>query len=89
MYLPRFLISALKISNDGSGDPHKAISLHSSTDIGKCGKVTSLDWANPEHTELFLGKENQFLKVYSVAEHVVTNNVLLSGIPVGCVRLSK
>lgn len=83
------LISGIKILKDGSGDPHKAIGLHSSTDIGKTGKVTCLDWANAEQTECFLGKENQFLKVYSLADHVLTNNILLNAVPVGCVRLSE
>lgn len=80
---------AIKISTDGTGDPHKARSLHSTGDVTKNGKVTCLEWANTDKTELFLGKENQFLKVFSVADNLVINNLLLSGIPVGCVRLSK
>lgn len=79
----------VKIFSDGSGDPHKAVNIHSSTDIEKTGKVTTLEWANREHTELFLGKENQFLKVYNLSDNLVTNNVLLGGVPVGCVRLNR
>lgn len=82
-------ILAIKIVNDGSGDPHKSINLHSSTDVGKLGKVTCLEWFNGDHTELCLGKENQFLKIFNTAEHSVTNNILLSGVPVGCVKLSR
>lgn len=82
-------ILAIKIVNDGSGDPHKSINLHSSSDVGKAGKVTSLDWLNGEQREICLGKENQFLKIFNTAEQTVTNNILLSGVSVGCVKLSK
>lgn len=51
--------------------------------------MTSLDWVNQERTEFYLGRENQFVKVFNSADHVLTNNILLSGIPVGCRKLSK
>lgn len=88
MFTSIFPFSALKISSDGSVDPHKAVNLHSSSDVTKAGKITSLDWLNAEQTEIGLGKVNQFLKIFSTAEQIVANNILLSGIPVGCVRLS-
>lgn len=78
------------MTHDGDSDPHKAKNLlRGSTDIGKACKVTVMEWANEARTELFLGKENQTLKMYKPKEQLATMSTLLSGVPVGCVRLSE